>query len=412
MIDELDLGFDDYERGRSRHRRGRGGKPKPRKAKRRGRSVVALFTTLILLGAIGFAGWFGVDKVRAYFTAKDYAGAGTGSVDVQVISGDSATDIANKLYTAQVVRSAKAFVNAANANTKSRSIEAGFYRLHLKMKASLALDMLLARRADGTLVNKVSTRVTIPEGMITLDIYNALAKASHLPVADFVTAAKDPIGLGIPDWWFHRADGKATPKPPSLEGFLFPATYEFDPGATAKDMLEAMVKKFLNVTTEMGFVDTVQKDRGGITPYQALIAASIAQVEALVPDMPGVVRVLYNRAYGGKFPCACLQLDSEVNYWLRISGQKPLASGQLRNSQLHDPKDPYNTHDKPGMPIGPISNPGKEALTAAMSPGPKNNNVYFLAIDKAGKAAFAATQAQFCQLVHQAIANGVSASPC
>ncbi|MEN3305171.1 MAG: hypothetical protein V7603_1373 [Micromonosporaceae bacterium] len=411
MIDELDLGFDDYERGRSRHRRGRGGKPKQRKAKRRGRSLVALFMTLILLGALGLAGWFGVGKVRQYFTAKDYAGSGTGQVNVQVVGGDSATDIANKLYAAQVVRSAKAFVNAANANARSRGIEAGYYRLHQRMKAALALDMMLARKSDGTLTNKVSTRVTIPEGMVTLDVYAALAKASHIPVADFQNAAKDPVGLGVPDWWFHRGDGKPSPKPPSLEGFLYPATYDFDPGATAKEMLAAMVKKFLDVTTGLGFVDAVQHTLN-LSPYEALIAASIAQVEALAPDMPGVVRVLYNRAYGGHFPCSCLQLDSEVNYWLRISGQKPLASGSLRVSQLHDPKDPYNTHDKPGMPIGPISNPGKEALTAGMAPAAKNANVYFLAIDKAGHAAFAANQTQFCQLVNRAIANGVSASRC
>lgn len=409
MIDELDLGFDDYERGRSRHRRGRGGKPKPRKPKRRGRSFVALFMTLVLLGGLVAAGWFGVTVVRKYFTVKDYADAGTGAVTVQVADGDSATDIANKLYTAQVVRSARAFIDAANANAKSRGIEVGFYRLHLHMKASLALDMLLARRTDGTLVNRVSTRVTIPEGMITLDVYAALSKASHIPVADFVAAAKDPIGLGIPDWWFHRGDGKPSLKPPSLEGFLFPATYDFDPGATAKDMLATMVKKFLDVTAGLGFVDAVQ-GKLGLSPYEALIAASIAQVEALVPDMPGVVRVLYNRAYK-TFPCNCLGLDSEVNYWLRISGQKPQASGALRYSQLHDPKDPYNTHDQKGLPIGPISNPGKEALAAAMAP-PTNNNVYFLAIDKAGHAAFAANHTQFCQLVNQAIANGVSASRC
>jgi UPF0755 protein len=410
MIDELDLGFDDYERGRSRHRRGRGGKPKPRKPKRRARSFVALFTTLILLAVLGVAGWFGVGVVRKYFTVKDYTGAGTGQVDVQVATGDSATDIANKLYTARVVRSAKAFVNAANANSKSRGIEAGFYRLRLHMKASLALDMLLARKADGTLANRVSTRVTIPEGMITLDVYAALSKASHIPVSQFQNLAKNPVALGVPEWWFHRGDGKPTPKPPSLEGFLYPATYDFDPSATAKDMLEAMVKKFLDVTTSLGFVDAVQQ-KLHLSPYEALVAGSIAQVEALVPDMPGVVRVLYNRAYSGKFPCSCLGLDSEVNYWLRISGQKPQASGSLRVSQLHDPRDPYNTHDKPGLPIGPISNPGKEALSAAMSP-PKNGNLYFLAIDKAGHAAFATNQTQFCQLVNRAIANGVSASRC
>ena len=64
------------------------------------------------------------------------------------------------------------------------------------------------------------------------------------------------------------------------------------------------------------------------------------------------------------------------------------------------------------MPIGPISNPGKDALTAAMTPAPKNDNVFFLAIDKAGNSAFATNDTAFCHLIDQAIANGVSASPC
>jgi UPF0755 protein len=277
------------------------------------------------------------------------------------------------------------------------------------MKASLALAMLLARRADGTLTNRISTQVTIPEGTITLDVYALLAKATHIPVGDFVAAARDPAALGVPDWWYHRLDGKVAPSPPSLEGFLFPARYDFDPGATATDILSTMVRRFIQETTKIGLVDSVQRTMG-VSPYEALVAASIAQVEALPADMPGVARVLYNRAYKA-FPCKCLGLDSEVNYWLRISGQAPKASGALRYSELHDPRDPYNTHDKPGLPIGPISNPGAAALQAAMSPA-NNGDYYFLAIDKAGHAAFAATHVQFCQLVTRAIANGVSASPC
>jgi UPF0755 protein len=412
MIDELDLGFGEPERGRPRHVRGRGGKPKPPKKRRRGRSFAAALLAMVLLAVIGLAGWFGVETVRSYFTAKDYSGAGSGEAQIQVVSGDSATEIGNKLFDAQIVRSTKAFVNAAKANLKSRSVEAGYYRLRQHMKASFALDALLARGSDGMLVNKVSTKVTIPEGMIALDIYAALSKASHIPVQQFKDAAKDPIALGVPAWWYNRTDHKPAMKPPSLEGFLFPATYEFNPNTSAADMLRTMVKKFLDVTTQLGFADTVQSTLQ-ISPYEALVAASIAQVEALEADMPGVVRVLYNRVYAHKLNCNCLGLDSETNYWLRISGQKAQQSGDLRRSQLMDPKDPYNTHiANSGMPIGPISNPGKEALTAAMTPVPKNDNVFFLAIDKAGNSAFAATDTEFCRLIDKAIANGVSASPC
>ena len=146
MIDDLDLSFDeDYDRGR--HRRRRRGSSAPRK-RRRGRTVGALLLTLVLLGVLGGAGWYGFGKVQDYFAVKDYSGPGSGSVTIQVAAGDGGTDIGNKLVTADVVRSAKAFINAFDANPKSKSVEPGFYKLHKKMKASLAVDALLARDSD------------------------------------------------------------------------------------------------------------------------------------------------------------------------------------------------------------------------------------------------------------------------
>ncbi len=409
MIDDLELSFeDDYDRGRHRRRRG-GGKAsakRPRR-RRRGRSLAALFVVLILLGGLAGGGWYGFKKVQGYFTVQDYSGEGTGTVNVQVDGGDGGTDIANKLVTAGVVRSAKAFINAFNANPDAQKVEPGLYKLHHEMKASLAMAALLARDANGKLINKASNAVTIPEGLISLQIFDKLAKATNLTVDDFKNAAKDPVALGIPDWWFKRQDGKQVT--PSIEGFLYPATYEFDPGTDATTILKHMVNQFLTVTGDMKFADTVQPL--GLSPYEALVAASITQVEAVFPaDMPGVARVLYNRAYK-TFPCNCLGLDSTVNYWLRVTGKEALDSGQISNQMMHDPNNPYNTYDKPGLPPGPISNPGKDALNAAMSPA-TSGNYYFLAIDKAGHTAFAATYADFCAKTRQAKANGVSIGTC
>ena len=405
MIDELGFEFeDDYER--RRHRRGargaaaRGRPPK----KRRGRSFAALFFTLILLGALGLGGWYGLTKVQDYFAVQDYDGPGDGSATIQVVANDSATVIGNKLFNAGVVKSAKAFVVAAGANPASRGIEVGYYKLRQHMKASLALDMLLARGPGNVLLNRMTSKVTITEGMISVDVYAALAKATNLPVADFQNAAKDPVALGISADWFVRQDGKQAP--PSIEGFLYPATYELDPGTDAVSILKKIIANFNGEMTKLDFLHQVQANLH-ISPYEALIAASIAQVEGSFPDdMAGIARVLYNRVYGGSFPCSCLQLDSTVNYWLRISGHDPKSSKDLTHSELHNPKDPYNTHDVKGMPIGPISNPGADALKGAMSP-PKNGNLYFVAIDKAGHTAFATTFAQHEQNILLAKKNGV-----
>jgi len=366
--------------------------------------VLAVALIILLCGGATYA-------YQSMFSAPDYAGSGYGSVIIQVKTNQTVTDIAVTLYDKGVVKSTKAFIQSGVANPRSSGIEVGFYRLHRQMKADLALNMLLARNSDGSLANRVTDRVTVTEGMISLDIYAKLAKATGLPAADFKKAAQDPEALGVPASWFKRTDGKKISNPPSIEGFLYPATYDFNPGETAADILKTMVHQFLTVTNGMDFAANVAKNLK-ISPYEALVAASIAQAEAQFPrDMGGVSRVLYNRAYGGNFPCGCLGLDSEVNYWLRISGQEARDSGNLTYSQLHDPKDPYNTHDEAGLPIGPISNPGKDALAGAMNP-PHNQNVYFLTIDKQGHMAFATTNEQFCADVNTAIKNGVSLDPC
>ena len=85
--------------------------------------------------------------------------------------------------------------------------------------------------------------MTIPEGTITLTIYQSLSKQTKIPVKDFQAAAKDPVKLGVPEFWFKREDGKKGPK--SLEGFLYPSTYEIPPKATAEQILSMMVDQFL-----------------------------------------------------------------------------------------------------------------------------------------------------------------------
>lgn len=372
----------------------------------------ALIASLALLLVVGVLGWAGASKFKGLFGTEDYRSTrGSSEVTVQIKSGQSATEIAMTLRDAGVVKSAKAFIGAANDNPDSRKIEVGYYKLPKEISAKAALDRLLARDKAGALINRVVSRITIPEGTISVDVFQKLSEFTKIPVAAFVKAAKDPGKLGLPDWWLTREDGKKMLNPPSIEGFLFPDTYELAPNSTAEDILGLMINHFLTVTGDLRFAENVQKNLR-ITPYEALVAASIAQVEAVFDeDMAGIARVLYNRAYTDDFPCKCLGLDSEVNYWLRITGQKAQPSGDLRDRQLHDPKDPYNTHDLPGLPVGPISNPGKAALIGAMNP-PKSNNFYFLGVDTKGHTAFARSYEEFCQLVNQAAANGVSIGTC
>jgi len=399
MIDELDLAFDEHaDRGRPRHRRGNRGAKKGS-----GKSGVAFLMAFILLAVLGGGVYFGYSKVKDFFVAADYNGPGTTAVQVTIAKDSTLTDIGNTLVESDVVKSTKAFVNAASDNPRGKNIQSGTYKLKKQMSAKDAVTTLLDPKS------RITSGITIPEGKTVPETFDLLSKATKIPVKDFQTAAKDPVGLGIPAYWFNRRDGKTAMK--TVEGFLFPDTYEFDPKLTAEQILQVMIQRFLSVTGDMGFADAVQKNLS-ISPNEALVAASIAQAEALKDeDMSKVVRVLYNRAYSKDFPCNCLGLDSTVNYWLKVTGKGGKASEHLTVSEMHDAKNPYNTYDKPGLPPGAIGSPGKSALQGAMNPPANFPYFYFVSVDQQGTMKYGKTLAEHIANTKIACKNGIPICP-
>jgi UPF0755 protein len=404
MIDDLDLAFDDSDDDKGRHRRGRRGKAK-RPSKRRGRSWLALFMTLILLGGLGYGAFFGYEKLRDIFSTPDYTGSGTSEVVmVEVKQGDTLADIARTLKNADVVKSEKAFTTTGNQD--ALKIQPGFYNVHKGMSGSAAVLALLDPK------NRVVNGVLVREGMMTLDIYSLLAEKLNLKVDDLKKAAEDPVKLGVPDWWFNRKDGVPATTPKSLEGFLFPATYEFPPNVTAEGALKIMVNKFLNVVGGLKFVDKVQNDRH-ISPYEALITASIVEAEVNKPDDMGkTARAIYNRAYAGLGDTKRLQVDAAINYWLKLQGKDAKSSNDLLHSELNNPSNPYNTHLRPGLTPTPIGNPGEVALKAAMDP-PVGNWIFWVTVDAQGTTLFADNLAQHEANIHTGCQNGfITGSAC
>jgi UPF0755 protein len=395
MIDELDMAFDEHADSggiRSHRRGGRGGK------KSRGKSGIAFLMAFILLAALGGGVFFGYNKVKDFFTAADYDGAGAEAVQVTIAKNATLTDIGNTLVDADVVKSTKAFVNATNDNPRGKNIQSGTYNLKKQMSAANAVTLLLDPKS------RVSKGVTIPEGKTANQVYDILAKATGLSVNDFKEAAKDPDALGIADFWFSRTDGQKKAK--SVEGFLFPDTYEFDPKASAADDLKLMVSHFMKVAEDTDFVKRAQTERN-ISPYEVLTVASLSQAEAGNSDDLGkVARVAYNRLYGNNFHCKCLEFDVGINYYYQLTGQKTKSSKQMTRDELYNTKNPYRLHGKDGMTPTPINNPGQAALEGALAP-PKGDWLYFVAIDKKGHSAFSVTYAD--QQKNEALArrNGV-----
>jgi UPF0755 protein len=403
MLDDLELQFDeDEERGRHRHRRaarrgggrGRGADGRDvgsRDQRRRGRSLLALFLTLAILGALGLGAWYGFGKLQDFFAVPDYNSGGSGEITIEVKNGQTATDIANTLYTKGVVKSTKAFVQAAQANPRSTTIQPGFYKLRLQMRAKDALAMMI----DGSA--RVTSKVTLAEGLTYKETLAEISKQTGIAQPDLEAAAKDPLALGIPDFWFNRTDKKQSIK--SVEGFLYPDTYQFNPGATATEVLKTMVGQFLKVAQDLHITEVAQQK--GVMPFEVLITASLVQGEAGVPeDLGKIARVVYNRL---DKPME-LQFDSCTNYWRELNGL-PRKHG-LSTAELTDPKNPYRTYGVAGLPPGPIGNPGKDALAAAIDP-PKGNWLYFVRIDKEGHSAFTNDYNEHLRNIATARKNGL-----
>jgi UPF0755 protein len=350
-----------------------------RRRRRRRAAFVALLAAVLIAGT----GWFVVRPlVEDKLSAKDWSGSGTGSVLVQVKPNDTSGEIAATLVKAGVVRSKRAFTDAADKNSDALNIQPGFYRVHKHMSAGQALAMLLQPSS------RVSTSVTIPEGRTEQDILALLAKTLKVPLATMQKAAADVGDLGLPQGY---SAGSAPPK--SAEGFLFPDTYSFDPGTSPADALQQMTSEFTGVDRDMGFAEAAHKVK--LTPYQALIVASMIEGEAKFDDdRAKVARVVYNRL-AADMP---IGIDATSVYGAKLAGQDP--------SKIdYNKPAPYNTRIDKGLPPTPIGNPGKAAMTAAIQPtaGPW---LYYVNGDAAGHLFFTADPNAFQAAVQKCRQNG------
>jgi UPF0755 protein len=343
--------------------------------------VTSTLLVVILLGLAGTGGYFLWDR----FSVPDYSGEGVGTVRVDIPEDSTLTDIGVVLRGQDVVKSVEAFTRAAAQNPRGQQIQSGSFNLRRQMSGQAAVALLLDPKA------RIKGGVTITEGKYANQVFAVLAKATDVPLENFKAAAKDPVALGVPASWFERDDKQKVPK--SIEGFLFPDTYEFKEGATAKQMLQEMVRHFLAVDKRLKFSQRVRAERK-ISPYEGLIVASLAQAEAGNKDDLGkIARVAYNRVYSGNFPCNCLEFDVGINYYYQLTGRPTKPSKKMTREELRDPKNPYRLHGKSGLTPTPINNPGAAALQGAMDP-PEGTWLFFVAIDSKGHSAFATTDAE------------------
>lgn len=320
-------------------------------------TVISAIAAIVVVAAGLFAV---VDRIRGP-QYEDFVGGGSGEAIVEVIAGDSLTDIGRTLEQEGVVKDYRKFAQVSANTPGATSIAPGFYSLRQQMSALEALTLMLD--PSSRLVN----RIVIPEGTRLTRIVALVAGALELPESQVSDALKE---VTLPSY------------AKSAEGYLFPATYETAPSESALTALQSFVDRF---TVAAARVDLVSKAAAlGRTPHEIVTIASIIEAEVDPKDFGKASRVIYNRLERGMK----LQMDSTVNY--ALGGSKLM----FTKDQLQT-KNPFNTYVIDGLPPGPIGSPGEAALEAALAPEP-GDWLWFVSVDPdAGETKFASTESEF-----------------
>ena len=288
--------------------------------------------------------------------------------------GWSTRHIARDLQDQHVIRSSTAFL-VLDYLKGIKTLKAGEYKFEQPANAVQVWRRLTAG-------DVYARTLVVPEGFNMFDVAAAVEQAGLGPAADFLTAAKSDLFLlrGI------------DPDAKSLEGYLFPDTYQFTRIDTAHDIVAAMVHRFRRQAQQIGLL-------GKADTHRLVTMASIVEKETAVPDeRPLVAAVYYNRLNRNM----ALGADPSVIYAAMLANRY---RGTIYQSDLQY-DSPYNTYKYPGLPPGPIANPGTASLEAAMHPA-EADFLYFVS-DNNGHHRFARDLAEHTRnvaLYRKAVAN-------
>ncbi|MGH9225091.1 MAG: endolytic transglycosylase MltG [Acidimicrobiales bacterium] len=310
----------------------------------------------------------------------DPSGSPGEPVQVRVEPGMSINEIGELLEEKDIITSAtvwKWYVKLNGADP----VEAGDYTIRKNESMGNALKVL----NGGAVSTKERVVLTIPEG---LRIEEIAAKVGELPgksAERFLEIAKGGV----------VRSQYSPPGNNNLEGLMLPETYYFDEEDDEAAILQRMVETFDKTASSLNV--STAAERFKLTPYQVIVAASLIEREARVPeDRAPIARVIYNRL---AVPMR-LQIDATVLY----------ALGQHKDTVLFadlEVNHPYNTYKIDGLPAGPIASPGRAAIEAAVSPA-TGTWLYYVLSESNGKHAFATTLDEFNRLVADARRRGVS----
>jgi uncharacterized YceG family protein len=320
------------------------------------RIVAALAIAVVVL-----AGWF---LWSVYQPGK---GEGSGRVVVKIARGASVSEIGDLLADRGVIDSPFFFRARAKLSGGAGDVKSGTFTLRRDMSYGAALDALSRTPPPPPVV-----RITIPEGK---------SRGETAPIArqaglrgNYVTASRASRELDL------RRYG--APRGTTLEGFLFPATYELRRGATAEQLVNQQLLAFKQ---NIAKVDLRYARSKNLTVFDVLTIASMVEREvAVARERPLVAAVIYNRLKDGMNLGIDATLRFALNNWTQ-----PLKVSELNSDT------PYNTRNHSGLPPGPIGNPGLASIKAAAHPAKVPYLFYVVKPGACGEHAFSSTDAQF-----------------
>ncbi|RSX55950.1 YceG family protein [Bifidobacterium dolichotidis] len=344
---------------------------KQRKARKRKR-LITVVSCVAVTGLLVGGACFGVTKVSHFFhdrssssSLQDFSGPGHGSIQFTVKSGQGADVIAKNLQNEGIIKSAAVFTSLVASN--EMTMYPGTFAMKYEMSASEAAKVLSNPQNAGGMVD-------VRAGERVSEVIANAAKISGLPETDFQKVLNEK-GQGI-----LPAEAKG-----SYEGWLEPGMYDAASTKDAAVLLKKMVDARIARLNELGVPQGEERER-------ILTIASIAEAEVNKPEYYGkVTRVIDNRLEHDM----SLGMDTTVAYGLGIK------ANQLTNDQLNDDSNPYNTRLHKGLPPTPISNPGDNAISAALHPE-EGNWLYFVTTNlQTGETKFTDSDAQFQEFVHE-----------
>ena len=335
--------------------------PEPRGPWRPRSTVIRVLAVAGLLLAL-FAAWF------LFSLFQPFKGDGEGLARVAIPTGASVTQIGDILEENDVIDSAFFFRARVTLGGNRGDLKPGHYHLKHDMSYSAAIDAL----SDGPPKNIVT--VTIPEGRSRAEIAPIVEGAGL--TGSYKRASVSSPAINMRD---YKAQGAE-----SLEGFLFPATYELKRGASADDLVTKQLDAF---EEQFATVDLRKAKRKNLTPYDVIIIASMVEREASVPeDRPLIASVIYNRLKAG-IP---LGIDATIRF-ATGNWTDPLKQSELALAS------PYNTRTNAGLPPGPIGNPGIDSIKAAANPAKTDYLFFVVKPCGEGEHVFSETDAEFQQ---------------